>query len=205
MVNDTLDEQDDESLALEVAAYKNRRAASILVSRYGPILLAYLTQHFGPNLGSHGVQDALQTTFYRMMAYIGSYKREIGPFEGWMIRIGYNVGQDMLADKKEHAYEAFTDEPVFYPTEADDCEDDGKKDWRIKLLDDFVENKLKGFEQAVARDYVATGGDVDAVRLVRQWGKTRNHFDVAKSTVKKKFQQVLIAAEKQKERERGKT
>jgi DNA-directed RNA polymerase specialized sigma24 family protein len=205
MVDDTLDEQDDESLALKVAADKDRRAASILVSRYAPKLLGYLTKNFGPNLKPHGVQDALQTTFLKMTAYIASYKREIAPFEAWMIRIAYNVAQEMLADKDKHTYETFTDEPVFYPAEPDDGEEDGKKDWRVKVLEDFIENKLKGFEQAVGRDYVATGGNIDAARLMREWGKTRNHLDVAKSVIKKKFQQVLIAAEKQKERERGKT
>jgi DNA-directed RNA polymerase specialized sigma24 family protein len=205
MANEALDDQDDETLALKVAADKDRQAASILVGRYAPKLLGYLTKHFGPTLKSHGVQDALQTSFLRMMAYIGSYNREIAPFEAWMIRIAYNVAQDMLAENDKHTYEAFTDEPVFYPAEPDDCEDDGKKDWRVKVLDDFIENKLKGFEQALGREYVATGGNIDAARLIREWGKTRNHFDVAKSVVKKKFQQVLIAAEKQRERERGKT
>jgi RNA polymerase sigma factor (sigma-70 family) len=205
MANKALSDEDDETLALNVAADKDREAASILVARYSPKLKGYLTAHFGQTLRSHGVKDAVQETFLRMMKYIATYKREVAPFEAWMIRIAYNVAQDMLAEKDKHTYEAFTDEPVFYPAEPDDCENDGKKDWRVKVLDDFIENKLKGFEQALAREYVATGGNIDAARLIREWGKTRNHFDVAKSVVKTKFQQVLIAAEKQKARERGKT
>jgi RNA polymerase sigma factor (sigma-70 family) len=205
MANKALSDEDDETLALKVAADKDREAASILVARYAPKLKGYLTAHFGPTLKSHGIKDAVQETFLRMIKYIASYKREVAPFEAWMIRIAHNVAQDMLADKEKHTYEAFADEPVFYPAEPEDCEDDAKKDWRTKVLDDFIENKLKGFEQAVARDYVATGGDIDPAKLMREWGKTRNHVDVAKSVVKKKFQQVLNAAEKQKERERGKT
>src|SRR5262245_17524977 len=120
MANEALDHEDDESLALKVAADKNRTAASILVSTHAPTLLGYLTKNFGPTLKSHGVQDALQTTFLRMVAYIGSYNRDVAPFEAWMIRIAYNVAQDMLADKDKHTYEAFTDEPVFYPPEPDE-------------------------------------------------------------------------------------
>src|SRR2546423_853652 len=114
MANEALGDQDDESLALKVAADKDRAAASILVDRYAPKLLGYLTKHFGPTLKSDGIQDALQTTFTRMVTYIGSYNRK-HPFEAWMIRIAYNVALDMLADKDKHTYEAFTDEPVFYP------------------------------------------------------------------------------------------
>ncbi|SRR5579875_1017345 len=202
---EALDDQDDEALALKVAIEKDRNAAAILVNRYAPKLLGYLTKHFGPTLKSHSIQDALQTTFLRMMTYIASYKRDVARFEGWMIRIAHNVALEMLADKDKHTYEAFTDEPVFYPDDPDDCEDEDKKDWRVKVLEDFIEKKLKGFEQAVALAYLATGGNIDAARLIRDWGKTRNHFDVAKSVVKKKFQQELIAAEKQRERERGKT
>jgi len=203
MPNQALNNEDDESLALRVAADKNRAAATILVNRYAPKLKGYLTEHFGPTLKTHGVQDAVQMAFVRMLRYIGTYKREY-PFEGWMIRLAYNVGLDMVAEKDKHTYEAFTDEPVFYPAEPDDCEDDSKKDWRVKVLDDFIEKKLKGFEQAVARTFVATGGEIDAVRLIQEWGKTRNHFDVTKNVVKRKFKEELIAAEKQKLRERGK-
>jgi RNA polymerase sigma-70 factor (ECF subfamily) len=206
MATKALSDEDDETLALKVAADKDREAASMLVARYAPKLKGYLTAHFDPTLKSHGVKDAVQETFLRMIKYIASYKRKVAPFEAWMIRIAHNVALDMLADKEKHTYEAFADEPVFYAAaESEDCEDDGKKDWRTKILDDLIENKLKGFEQAVARDYVGTGGDIDPAKLMREWGKTRNHVDVAKSVVKKKFQQALIAAEKQRERERGKT
>ncbi len=204
MASEASNDEDDESLALKVAVYKDRAAASILVARYGPKLKGYLTSLFGPTLKTHGVQDAVQGAFVRMLKYIGSYDRN-RPFEAWMIRLAHNVAVDMLADKDKHTYEAFADEPVFYPAEDDDCEDDGKKDWRVRVLDDFIETKLKGFEQAVARDFVATGGDIDAARLIKEWGKTRNHLDVAKSVVKRKFKEELLAAEKQRNREKGKT
>jgi len=205
MASDALNEEDDESLALRVAADKDRAAASILVTRYGPKLKGYLTLHFGPTLKSHGVQDAIQTAFVRMLTYIASYDRNVAPFEAWMIRLAHNGALDMLAEKDKHTYEAFTEEPVFYAVDPADCEDEEKKDWRVRVLEDFIEKKLKGFEQAVARAYVATGGDIDAGRLIKEWRKTRNHFDVAKCVVKKKFKEELIAAEKRRDRERGKT
>ena len=121
------------------------------------------------------------------------------------VRIAFNVSQDMISDKDIHTYEAFTDEMVFYQSEPPDPEVDGKKDRRVQVLDDFIEKKLKGFEQAVGRAYVATGGNIDAKRLIKEWKKTRNHFDVTKSVVKKKFMEELAAAEKQRIREKGKT
>jgi RNA polymerase sigma factor (sigma-70 family) len=205
MADEALNDEDDESLALRVAADQNREAASILVTRYGPKLKGYLIEHFGPTLKSHGVEDAVQTAFVRMMTYIGSYNRKVACFEAWMIRLAHNVALDILADKDKHTYEAFTDEPVFYPAEPGDCEDDGKKDWRVQVLNHFIEKKLKGFEQAVARAFVATGGEIDVASLIKEWGKTRNHLDVAKSVVKKKFKEELIAAEQQRIREKGKT
>ena len=77
MANKALSDEDDESLALKVAAYKDNAAASILVGRYTPKLKGYLTAHFGPTLKSHGVKDAVQETFLRMTKYIASYKREV--------------------------------------------------------------------------------------------------------------------------------
>ena len=205
MTDEALNDEDDESLALRVAADHDRGAASILAARYAPKLKGFLTEHFGPTLKGPGVDDAVQAAFVRMMKYIPSYNRKVARFEAWMIRLAHNAALDMISDKDEHTYEAFTDEPVFYPAEPDDCEDDGKKDWRVRVLDDFIERKLKGFEQAVARAFVATGGDIDAASLIKEWGKTRNHFDVAKSVVKRKFREELIAAERQRSREKGKT
>ena len=203
MADEALDDEDDESLALKVAIDKCSKAAGLLVARYSPKLKGYLTAHFDKTLKEHGIQDAVQDTFRRMIQYIASYDRKVGPFEGWMIGIAYKSALKMLSSKDKPTYEAFTDEPVFEPPDPD-CEDDGN-DWRTKVLDDFVQKKLKGFQQAVARDYIATGGDIDARKLMREWGKTRNHVDVAKSVVKKKFMEELTAAEKQQSREKGKT
>jgi RNA polymerase sigma factor (sigma-70 family) len=204
MVDEALNHEDDESLALRVAIDQDRAAASILVTRYAPKLKGYLTEHFGPTLGDDGIQDAVQDAFVRMLRYIGSYDRT-RPFEAWMIRLAHNAALDLIADKDRHTHAAFTDDQVFYPTAPSECEDDGKKDWRVRVLEDFVENRLKGFEQAVGSAYVMTGGDIDAARLIKEWGKTRNHFDVAKSVVKKKFMEELTAAEKRRNREKGKT
>jgi RNA polymerase sigma factor (sigma-70 family) len=199
------DEDDDESLALRVAAYKDQTAATTLVTRYGPKLKGYLTKHFGDVLKHHSVEDAVQNAFVKMLKYIGSFNRKKATFEAWMIRLAYNVALDMCSAKDQRTFELFTDEPVFYPPPPTECEDDGKKDWRTKILDDFIENKLKDFKQAVAREYVITSGNIDAANLMKAWGKTRNDFDVAKCTIKKKFQEILIAAEKQRDREKGRT
>ena len=72
MADESLNDEDDESLALRVAADKNRAAATILVSGYAPKLKGYLTEHFGPTLKTHGVKDAVQAAFVKMLKYIGS-------------------------------------------------------------------------------------------------------------------------------------
>jgi len=205
MANEALDHETDESLALLVAIDKNRQAASILVDRYAPKLKGYLTEHFGKTLRD-GVADAVQETFRRMLKYIASYNAKTGPFEGWMIGIAHKVALKMLGPKDKRTFKAFTDDPVFDRDPAE-CEENGDnvKGWQVKLLDDFVENRLKGFEQAIGRAYVATGGDIDAGLLMKQWGKSRNASDVTKNKVKNKFKELLIEAEKQRSREKGKT
>ncbi len=208
MANDTSNEESDESLALRMAVDKDRAACSILVERYAPKVTGYLTTHYRQSLGEHGIEDAVQTVFTRVMKYIASFDSKTGPFEAWIIRIASNVAIDMLSEKDELTYESFTEDPVYYPP-PDDCDDEvpeeDVKDWQVRALDDFIEKKLKGLEQELARRDLETDGQTDVAQLAEEFGTNKDTIYTTRSKVKKKFIEELKTVEKQRIRVKGKT
>ena len=63
------------------------------------------------------------------------------------------------------------------------------------MMEDIIENELKGFEQVVARADVAVGDSADSKRLATQYGKSLNTVYVTRSKVRDKIKRGILERE----------
>jgi DNA-directed RNA polymerase specialized sigma24 family protein len=197
--DDSLCAMSNEDLALRVAFRGDRNAANVLAQRVGPKLKVYLKKkRFGASLKEEGMQDAVQDALFKMFHHLGSSKHDETKseiwrisFEAWMYTVTFHAAVDVWKKRQEEPHISIAGEAIPWSSDSSDSENDEKYALEMQVLEELVKNKLKGFEKAVGIEYLATGGNLDIDRLMREWKVKRNHVDQAKFKVKEKFRNAL--------------
>jgi len=187
---------DDVDLALRMMD-GDADALVALLKVYGPKVKGYLRKQFGDTMDDSERDYVFQQALINVWNKIHSYDPEKGGLRGWFIRIARNAAISHIRGEKRHKTDPLAD-PA--DDNVDGCGDigfpvDSKEQKRLDRIHDFIENKLKGIERIVARNFFTIGGDPDIVRLAAKLAKTRSYVDTVKSKVKKKIREAILAIE----------
>jgi DNA-directed RNA polymerase specialized sigma24 family protein len=79
-----------------------------------------------------------------------------------------------------------------------------EKKRQLKDLDDIIEHKLKGLQQAVAKADLAAGGLADAGRLAELHNTSMESIYVTRHNVRERIKKEMRELEQHRERNRGK-
>ena len=209
MSDEASPDDSDDLLITRVAVDRDERALSLLMTRHTPKLKGHLLRKFYTTLREPEMDLAIQRAFVKVWRGADHFDAFVGAAEGWLIRITQNEAISILRYEKRRRCVSLNDyEPPINP--ADDCEDEpdelGAADaWRIEKLEDIIENRLKGLEQAVARADLASGADPDIARLASLHGTSKNTVSATKCKVRKKIQRMILECEAQRNPPKGKT
>lgn len=198
---------DDADLALIFRIMDKEEAAlGEFLERYGPKLKGYIRKKFGDELLEPEIEQAIIDSAEKVWRFSDKFDPENGTFRGWVITIAFNSAVDILRAERRHQAKSLEYDPGYNP--ADCYENSGGhsdlKDARLKVLDDFIFNKLTGFEKIVAVNCFKAGGEADSRRLAAIHGKARGNVDTVKSKVKAKIRQALLEWESQQKKPKGK-
>ena len=199
----------DDLLITRIAVDRDERALSLLMNRHTPKLKGHLLRKFHTTLRGPEMDLTIQRAFVKVWREADHFDATEGAAEGWLTRITQNEAISVLRHEKRRRGVSLNDyEPPIDP--ADDCEDEPDElwtanAWRVEQLEDIIENRLKGLEQAVARADLASGGDPDIARLASLHGTSKNTVSVTKCKVRKKIQRMILEREAQRFRPKGKT
>ena len=187
-------EIDDELLVLRMME-GDQNALVDFLKAYGQKVKGYLKKTFGDVLKEPELEQALNRAAFNIWRFADRFKPEKGSLRGWFIRIARNAAVSIIRSETKHLAKDLEYDPVYDPAEEDDDpppDVDSTEHARLRALDDFINNKLTGFEKVVALNCFKAGGEADSRRLAALYGKPRGNVDTVKSKVKKKITQAML-------------
>ena len=197
---------DDEALALRMME-QDQDALDAVLEVYGPKVQGFLKQKFGDVLKEPELDEVFNRAVFNLWRFADRFKPDRGGMRGWFIRIARNAAISMLRAETRNLAKDLEFEPTYDPAEdhPDTSPDvDSKEHRRLQQLDDFLHNKLTGFERIVALNCFKAGGEADTGRLAALYGKTRQNVDTVRSKVKRKITQWMLDMESQSDGRKGK-
>ncbi len=200
------DEDSDETLVRRIAEDRDKRALTLLMNRCVPKATGYLKKQFAGRLRDPEIDQAVNDAVFNVWRFADRFKPADGSFGSWFIRIVQRAALSILRGERDHVAKEREFDPEYDP--ADHCEDeqdetDSKDAWRVKQMEDIIENELTGFEQIVARADLAVGGPADSRRLATAYGKSLNTVYVTRTKIKDKIRSKILEREARKHSMKG--
>ena len=197
---------DDVVLVLQMME-KDEDALTTVLAVYGPKVRGFLKQKFGDVLKEPELDEVFNRAAFNVWRFADRFRPERGNFRGWFIRIARNMALSVLRGETRHLAKDLEYDPAYDPADdfLDTSPDVDSKDFRrLNQLDDFLQNKLTGFERIVGLNCFKSGGEPDTARLAALHGKTRQNVDTVRSKVKKKITQAMLDLKSRQDGGKGK-
>jgi DNA-directed RNA polymerase specialized sigma24 family protein len=206
------DEESDEDLVRRIAEDRDEVALTLLARRATPRAMGFLKRKYSGRMREPEMKQAVTDAFFNVWRFADRFSPNQGDFGSWFIRIVQTAAQNILRGEKKHVAKELEFDPVYNPADPDVEEDDLLTDCpnghpggvtRVQMMEDIIENELKGFEQVVARRDVAVGGTADSHTLAAEYGKTLNTVYVTRKKVRDKIRDGILAREARKVTTKG--
>lgn len=182
---------DDATLVRRIVEGRDAESAlSELMERHAPKVTGHLRQRFQHTLQHADIDEAVNEAAMKVWnnAHRFDTTKAFGP---WFLCIAHRAALRILKGEKEQpdelSFEPQVDQPKDLPRSP-------RMKKVVEQLEHFIEHKLRGFEQALARADLAAGGRADTGLLMEQHQKKKSVVEVTRSKVWKKIRESAIGA-----------
>jgi RNA polymerase sigma factor (sigma-70 family) len=208
MVDDPKTAADDESLAIRIMC-GDREALREVLEEHLQQTRDLLTTMYHTTLHPGEINEAISAAVLKLLKYAHQYNKTKGGIGGWFFTMAQTAALDIIRREKRyrrrHRHLGSEDEPfVDYPVEVDGEPLTKEENHRLRDLNDIIEKKLTGLQQAIVKADLAAGEPADAGRLAEMYQTTKNSIYVSRNKAHGRIKKEMMELEQRRERFRGK-
>lgn len=208
MAGDPKTAADDESLAIRIMC-GDREALREVLEEHLQQTRDLLTAKYHATLHSGEINEAISAAVLKLLKCAHQYDKTKGGIGGWFFTMAQTAALDIMRREKRyrrrHRYLGPENEPlVDYPVEVDGEPLTKEENQRLRDLNDVIEKKLTGLQQAIVKADLAAGEPADAGRLAEMYRTTRNSIYVSRNKAHERIKKEMLELEERRERFRGK-